>query len=312
MTAPLRPQRLRAGARIGAVSPAYWVEPERLQRATAVFEGLGYEVAAGRNIGLRDNKYAGPPEARAEDIMAMFEDPSIDCIVCARGGYGGNRVLPLLDYETIRRHPKIFVGFSDITGLLNSFAQKAGLVTFHGPVLTSFGQRSIAYNLDTFREVLSGRGDVRVASPGACRARCLRPGVARGPLLGGNLSLIVERLGTPDQIDTAGAILLIEDVDEKLHAFDRMLLQLRNSGSLDRITGLLIGELVEMRDGEVPFGKSTDEIVLDVCGDLGIPIVSNFPCGHGDCQATLPIAHELELHANPECPEVRIPTPPVT
>lgn len=312
MSARIRPGRLEDGARIGIVSPAYAPEPERLQRAVRLFEDLGYEVVPGRNIGLTDNRYAGPPAARAADITAMFEDPSVDAIVCARGGYGGNRVLPLLDFGVIRDNPKIFVGYSDITGLLVSFAQKAGLVTFHGPMLSSFGAGPAPYSLDTLRRVLSGAGDIRVASPPECLARCLKPGIGRGPLWGGNLSLLIERLGTADRIDMTGAIVLIEDIDEKLHAFDRMLLQLRNSGSLDGIAGLLVGELLEMRDGEQPFGKSTDDIILDVCGDLDVPIVSNFPCGHGRYQATLPIAHELELHADAKDPHVLIPEAPVS
>ncbi len=109
---PLRPRRLAPGARIGVVSPSYWIEPERLQRAVKVFKGQGYELVLGPSTGLRQDKFAGSPEERAADIMAMFRDPSIDAIVCARGGYGGNRVLPLLDYELIRENPKIFVGFS--------------------------------------------------------------------------------------------------------------------------------------------------------------------------------------------------------
>ena len=127
---PLRPKRLEPGARIGVVSPSYWIEPERLQRAVKVFEEQDYELVLGRSTGLRQNKYAGTPEDRAEDIMAMFADASIDAIVCARGGYGGNRVLPLLDYEVIRSNPKIFMGFSDVTGFLASMAQQSGPVSY--------------------------------------------------------------------------------------------------------------------------------------------------------------------------------------
>jgi muramoyltetrapeptide carboxypeptidase len=312
MSTMTRPARLHKGARIGIVSPAYWLEDERLELASSVFTSLGYELVAGRSTGLRLNKCAGTPAERAADIMAMFEDPSIDAIICARGGYGGNRVLPLLDYESIRRHPKIFVGYSDITGFLASFAQRAGLVSFHGPMLSSFGSRTIPYNLDTFHAVLSGKDDIRVATPAGCPANCLKPGIAAGPLLGGNLTLLIERLGTPDQVDTQGAILLLEDIDEKLYAFERMMLHLKRSGSLDGISGLVIGEMLEMGDSEVPFGKNTDEIVMDVCSDLDIPIISNFPCGHGDYQATLPIGHVVEIHARGQGSFIRIPESPVS
>lgn len=302
MTKQIKPRKLRAGARIGIVNPAYWLEPDRMQRAVNVFRNIGYEVVLGKSTGLKENQNAGSPVDRAEDIMGMFEDASIEAIICARGGYGGNRVLPLLDYDIIRNNPKIFIGYSDITGFLTSFAQKSGLVTFHGPMLTSYGKQTIQYNLDTFRQVLSGEGNIMIMSTDQCQARCLKAGTAGGPLWGGNLTLVNERLGTNDQIDTAGSILLIEDIDEKLYAFERMMLHLRNSGSLDHINGLVVGELLEMGDGKAPFGKNTDEIILDVCSDFDFPIISNFPCGHGDYQATLPISHAVEIHAtNKNC-----------
>ncbi len=306
-----KPGRLPAGARIGIVNPAYWIEPERLQRAVGVFEALGYELVLGKSTALKENQYAGSAAARAADIMAMFEDASIDAIISARGGYGSNRVLPLLDYDVIRAHPKIFIGYSDISGILSSIAQRSGLVTFHGPMLTTYGEQTIQYNLDTLQQVLSGQSNVRLASTPACKARTLKPGIARGPAWGGNLTLVINRLGTNDQIDTRGAILFLEEIDEKLYAFDRMMLHLKRSGSLDHINGLVIGEMLDMSDSKVPFGKTIDEIVLDVCGDLDIPIVSNFPCGHGDCQATLPVSHEIELNALPEDAFILIPESPV-
>ena len=307
----IRPRKLKAGARIGIVNPAYWLEADRLGRAVGVFEAQGYELVLGKSTGLKENQCAGSPAQRAEDIMAMFEDPSIDAIISARGGYGGNRVLPLLDYGLIRANPKIFVGYSDITGLLTSIAQKSGLVTFHGPMLSTYGKKTVQYNLDTLEQVLSGQDNISISSTAECQARCLKPGVTSGPLWGGNLTLVIERLGTPDQIDTAGSILLLEDIDEKLYAFERMMLHLKCSGSLNGIKGLIIGEMLEMGDSKTPFGKTTDEIVVDVCSDLEIPIISNFPCGHGDYQATLPVSHEVEIHVDENNPHILIPKSPV-
>jgi muramoyltetrapeptide carboxypeptidase len=312
VTEQIKPKRLRAGAKIGIVNPSYWLEPERMQRAVSVFEELGYEVTLGKSTALKENKCAGSPQQRADDIMAMFADVTIEAIICARGGYGSNRVLPLLDYDIIRKNPKIFIGYSDITGYLTSFAQKSGLITFHGPMLTTYSKQTVQYNLDTFHQVLSGRDDIQVGSTQACQARTLKPGIASGTMWGGNLTLVVERLGTKDQIDTRGSILFLEDIDEDLYAFDRMMLHLKNSGSLDQIRGLVIGEMLEMGDSKVPFGKSTDEIVLDVCSDLDIPVISNFPCGHGDYQATLPVSHEVEIHANGDNPRILIPESPVS
>jgi len=311
MTEQIKPRKLNAGARIGVVNPAYWLEADRLQRAVEVFKELGYEMVLGKSTGLREHQCAGSPAERAEDIMGMFEDSSIEAIICARGGYGGNRILPLLDYDIIRANPKIFIGYSDITGLLISIAQKTGLVTFHGPMLSTYGKQTLQYNLGIFHQVLSGLENIRVLSAPGCQARCLAPGIANGPLWGGNLTLVIERLGTVDQLETTGSILLLEDIDEKLYAFERMMLHLKSSGSLDQIKGLVIGEMLEMGDSKTPFGKTTDEIVLDVCGDLDIPIISNFPCGHGDYQATLPISHEVEVHADKINSHILIPASPV-
>ena len=311
MTDQIKPRKLKAGARIGIVNPSFWLAEERLQRAIKVFENLGYEVVLGKSTCLQENQCAGSPGERAEDIMAMFEDTSIEAIICARGGYGGNRVLPLLNYDIIRANPKLFVGYSDITSLLSSIAQKSGLITFHGPMLSTFGKQTIQYNLDVFHRVLSGQDMVKIESTADCPARCLKPGIASGPLWGGNLTLVIERLGTADQLDTAGSILLLEDIDEKIYAFERMMLHLKSSDSLDQIKGLVIGEMLEMRDSKTPFGKTTDEIVLDICGGLGIPIISNFPCGHGDYQATLPVSHEIEIHADEVNPHILIPESPV-
>lgn len=311
MKEQLKPRKLESGARIGIVNPAYWLEEERLQRAVDVFERLGYELVLGESTSLQENQCAGSPSQRAVDIMSMFEDRSIDAIICARGGYGGNRVLPLLNYAVIRANPKIFIGYSDITGLLISIAQRSGLVTFHGPMLSTFGKQTIQYNLDVLHQVLSGHDNIRIQSGPACRAHCLVPGVASGPLWGGNLTLLIERLATSDQVDTNGCILLLEDIDEKLYAFERMMLHLKRSGSLDGIRGLVIGEMREMGDSKTPFGKTTDEIVLDICAGLEVPIISNFPCGHGDHQVTLPISHVVEIHADVNNPHIVIPQSPV-
>jgi muramoyltetrapeptide carboxypeptidase len=307
----IRPAPLKPGATLGIVNPAYWLEEERMQRANGVFEERGYRLVHGASTTLQQDIYAGSPEARAEDIMRMFEDTSIDAIVCARGGYGGNRVLPLLDYEVIRANPKIFCGYSDVTGLLTSMAQRSGLVTFHGPMLTTYGTQTIDYNVDTFERVLSGAANIELRSTPECQARVLQNGVARGPLWGGNLTMLSVRLGTPGQIDTSGAILFIEDIDEMLYAFDREMLHLRDSGSLDAIAGLVIGEMLEMGDTKVPFGKTVDDIVLDVCAGLDVPVITNFPCGHGDYQATLPVSHEVVLDASGDDPFILIPEAPV-
>ena len=294
----LKPKSLKRGHRIGVVSPSYWLEKKGLRNAVMVFQKKGYEVQLGDSVYLKDGPFAGTPQQRANDINQMFSDPNIDAIFCARGGYGANRVLPLLDYDLIQSKPKIFMGYSDITAFLTSITQKTGLVTFHGPMLSTFKNKLVPYNLDTLVNVLSGKENIRIVEPNELKPTILKSGKAIGPLWGGNMCLLVNRLGTKNQLNTDGVILFIEDVDENLYAFDRMLFHMKEAGMFENIRGLIVGELIEMKDEIIPFGKTTDEIILDVCGDLNIPIVTNFPCGHGNYQATFPISLPVELRAD--------------
>ena len=227
----------------------------------------------------------------------MFLDPSIDAILCARGGYGANKVIPLLDYELIKRHPKIFMGYSDITAYLISITQRTELITFHGPMLASYKHGFVEYNYNQMINILSGKKGVHIIPPKTMNPHILKTGNAVGPLWGGNLTLVMNRLGTNDQIETNNSILFLEDLNEYYYSFERMLIHLQRAGVLDNIAGLIIGELINMKDEDVPFAKSTNEIVMDICGKMDFPIVTNFSCGHGTYQATLPISLPVELQA---------------
>ena len=307
----IKPSALKPNSTIGIVSPSSWLREPDLKTAVSVFENKGYKLVLGESIFLKEFTYAGTPQERANDINNMFANQDIDAIICARGGYGANRVLPLLDYDLIQANPKIFMGFSDITAFLISISQKTGLVTFHGPMLSSFKKGLVDFNFDLMEKTLFGYESVTLHPPSELESRILKPGKAEGPLWGGNMCLLINRLGTEDQLDTEGAILFIEDINEYLYAFDRMMVHMKKAGMFDNIKGLIIGELLEMKNDAEPFGKSTDEIVLDVCGDLDIPIISNFPCGHGTFQATLPISIEVELSAITASPTVTLLESPV-
>ena len=307
----IKPSALKPNATIGIVSPSSWLKEPDLKTAVSVFENKGYKLVLGESVFLKEFTYAGTPQERADDINNMFANPDIDAIICARGGYGANRVLPLLDYDLIQENPKIFMGYSDITAFLISITQKTGLITFHGPMLTSFKKRMVNYNFDLMENILVGSESVTIQSPSELPACILKSGKAKGTLWGGNMCLLINRLGTPDQLNTDGAILFIEDIDEYLYAFDRMLVHMKKAGMFENIKGLIIGELVDMKDYDDPFGKSTNEIVMDVCGDLDIPIISNFPCGHGIYQATLPISIPVQLDANSDSPSLTFLESPV-
>ncbi|RMF07457.1 MAG: LD-carboxypeptidase [Candidatus Neomarinimicrobiota bacterium] len=307
----IKPPALQPGGTIGVLSPSYWFREEYYQKTLPYLTDQGYEVVRGDTTRKQCRQYAGTPEERAREIMDFFQNPAIDAILCARGGYGANRVLPRLDYERIRQHPKIFVGYSDITAFLLSITVRTGLITFHGPMLASYKNGFVPYNMDHFLKTVSGTFPLSILPPEDLPMHVLKPGTAEGPLWGGNMSLILDRLATPDQLHPGDGILFLEDVGEYYYAFDRMLLHFRRAGLFDSIRGLIIGEMTEMKDQEVPFGRSIDEIVLDVCGDLDIPIVSNFPCGHGTYQATLPESLPVRLVADPASPMLEFLEPPV-
>ena len=302
---------LKPGCRIGVVSPSYWLKKQYMEKTSKFFQDKGYTIVMGNSNSMKWGPFAGTPQERADDIHHMFSNPKIEAIICARGGYGANRVLPLLDYNLIRDNPKIFMGYSDITAYLTSITQKTGLVTFHGPMMVSYKKGFVNYNFQTMERILNGTPDFKIESPDSLPARILKPGIAMGPLWGGNMTLLINRLGTSDSLDTDGVILFLEDLDEYLYSFERMLVQMRAAGMLENIAGLIIGELHEFKDQDVAFERNTDEIVMDICGDLDIPIVSNFPCGHGTYQATLPISIPVELYAKQQ-PYLTLLEPAVT
>ena len=299
----IKPKALHKNSTIGIVSPSYWLDGEILSLTSKYFTNLGYKLKFGKSNDLKWGPFAGLPEQRADDINDMFANSDIDAIFCARGGYGANRVLPLLDYNLIKENPKIFIGYSDITALLTSITQKTSIVTFHGPMLTTYRDSWVEYNYSLMQRVLAGEKFIKIYSPEGLETKILKHGVASGPLWGGNMCLLVNRLGTDDSLNTDGTILFLEDIDEYLYSFERMLVHMREAGMFDNIKGLIFGELKDMKDQEVKFERNIDQIILDICGDLNVPILSNFPCGHGKFQSTLPISITTEIDTkNKEMP----------
>jgi muramoyltetrapeptide carboxypeptidase len=292
----LKPRKLSAGDTVGMIVPASMVfETDLLDRGREQLEALGFRVKIGEHVKSRYGNLAGTDRERASDINAFFADDEVSAIMAFSGGWGTPRLLPYLDYENIRRHPKILIGFSDITGLLNAVHKKTGLVTFHGPNADS---RYDAYTLNAFRQVLMSlepigtlpnpqkRDDELIDREN--RIVTLREGRATGRLVGGNLSLIAATMGTPYEIDTAGAILFLEDTHEELYRIDRMLTQLWLGGKLEKIAGfafgrctdcpiegpaLSMGELLRERFGHVPsvWGLSFGHIEKKLTLPIGIP-----------------------------------------
>lgn len=279
------PPRLRRGDTVGVVAPAGAVDGEALDRGVAALEGAGLRVRLGRAVLERRDYLAGDDAARAADLHAMFAAGDVTAVLCARGGYGAGRLLPLLDVALVRRSPKAFVGHSDITFLLDDLVQRAGVVSFHGPMVSWLADNPTS--LDNLLALLQGEPPPPVEAGEVWHA-----GEAEGVIVGGCLSIVAAMLGTPYQVDTRGALLFLEDVNERPYRVDRMLTQMRQAGAFDGVAAVVFGEMpATFEDGD----PSLREVVLDVCADLDCPIVAGIPSGHGRGTLTLPFGARARL-----------------
>ncbi|MBI3304387.1 MAG: LD-carboxypeptidase [Deltaproteobacteria bacterium] len=286
-----KPPRLQRGDLIGVISPAAAVPADTLRRGCEALERLGFAVRVGPHALDRYRFLAGTDHDRARELIAMFHDPAVRAVFCSRAGYGSGRLLPLLDFPTLGQMPKIFLGYSDVTLLLNAFVQQASLICFHGPVVAGefangFSPRSLAHLLDL---LMTGTREARLAFP-----TVIREGVAEGPLLGGCLSLLVTTLGTPFALDTTGAILFIEDVGEKPYRIDRMLTQLKQAGKLDRLAGVIFAEMSGCR-GDTNDPALLLSVIADVFSDYSCPVGFGLPAGHGGENLALPLGIRVRL-----------------
>ena len=302
----LRPPRLREGDTLGLFNPSgaiYERAPYEIARET--MQALGFRVREAPNLRARYGHMAGTPAQRAADIHALFADPEVQGLLAVTGGSGANRVLPLLDYDLIARHPKFLGGFSDLTALLTAVHVKTGLVTFHSPLARSEWN---AFSIEQFKAVaVQGlahtmrnpvlAGDEPVAREG--RITTIRGGQAQGPLAGGNLAVLTSLAGTPYWPRLDGAILFLEDVNEYVYRVDRMLSTLMLSGALARVAGVVLGGFTDCAPSEGSFGTLTlDEVFEDYFGPLGVPVFRGASFGHIKRKFTLPLGVTVRMNAD--------------
>jgi muramoyltetrapeptide carboxypeptidase len=290
-----RPPLLGPGARVALVAPAGPLRgPGDLERAEANARLLGWEPVVGRHALARGCYFAGPDQARLEDLNAALADPDVDAVWCLRGGYGAMRLLPAVDFAALAGRPRPLLGYSDVTALHCGVAACVpGFVTFHGPTaraaLSPFSRASLE------RALVTGE-DPCGAAPAA---RTLRPGRAAGRLAGGNLALLAALVGTPWAPRFAGAIVVLEDVGEAIYRVDRMLRQLLLAGTFDGCAGIAFGECTDCPADCADDGSRTlDDVVAELAATLGVPAVAGVPVGHIDDQWTLPLGAAAELDAD--------------
>ncbi len=293
---PIRPPALLPGDTVGIVAPASNIDPKALAAGCAVLRKLGYVPYYLDSILERDLFFAGSVARRAGELEHMFANPEVRAVICARGGYGTNHLLPHLDLRTLLASPKPFIGYSDITTLLTWFTDH-GLVTFHGPMVTKDFALENGVDLTSWAAIL-GSASAYECDFSADEIEVLVKGEAEGILYGGCLSMLAASLGTPYEIHTEGAILFLEDVNAKPFQVDRMLMQMKLAGKFADVRGVIFGEML---DCSQPGGQdyTLQEIILRLLSDLRIPIAYGFSSGHVRCaNRVLPLGVRGRLTVN--------------
>ena len=290
----IKPPVLNEGDCIAIISPSSSEESERFDRSTEQLTSMGYKVIEGEHARDSINYFAGLDEHRAADINCFLHDNSVRALFASRGGYGCSRLLGSIDYEALKKDPKIILGGSDLTALLWAIQQKTGLVTFFGPMALQIGSKIDKFSKGMLWRALNGKLSGGFSLPPDYYPYSIHSGKARGKLIGGCLALVVSLLGTEYFGDVEGRILFLEDVGEKPFRIDRMLTQLRNAGVFEKISGLVLGEFYQCWEGEYD-SFTLEEIIRQLIPAGKMPVLAGMPFGHGAAKMTLPLGVEVEL-----------------
>ena len=273
------PQYLVRGDTIAICCPAGYMGAEKVTSCIITLQQEGYHVIVGENIGSSSNNYfSGTDEERINELQRFLDDKNIDAILCARGGYGISRIIDKLCFKKFVKHPKWIIGFSDVTVLHTYLFSNFKTVSLHASMAAAFNGAEENTNIKTMLAALLGK-----KAEYDVEANILnKVGTAKGKLIGGNLTLFTNGIGTSSDVKTNNCILFLEDLDEQLYHIDRMFVQLKRSGKLKKLAGLIIGGFTDLKDTERPFGKNIYDIVLEQVVEYNYPVCFNFPVSHGE------------------------------
>jgi muramoyltetrapeptide carboxypeptidase len=285
----LLPGRLMPGDTIGIIAPAGHFDRKKFDKGIVVLKAMGFRIIVPDDLLKKKGYLAGPDIHRASLVNRCFSDSEIKAVICARGGFGSMRILPLLDYELIKKNPKIFVGFSDISALLSAFYTKCGMVTFHGPLVTTLGDASQKTKEAMVSAFSSGTRLEMKPEMGIT----IKRGLVSAPVSGGNLTTLCHLVGTPFKPEFKGHILFLEDKGEAGYRIDRMLTQMKLAGCFDGIAGLALGSFEDCGETDELFG-----IVDSIFKEYNIPILAGFEAGHGKNNITIPMGIKAVLDAD--------------
>lgn len=293
-----RPQYLKEGDRVAIAAPARKITPDELLPAVKLLESWGLEVELPEHLYDSDNQFAGSDKTRAKLLQKLLDDPEVRAIFCARGGYGTVRIIDALDWSRFVQSPKWIVGYSDVTVLHSHIHRNTGIETLHATMaidIPADATEKPYRSTVSMKQALWG-GTMQYRSP----AHALnRDGAAEGVIVGGNLSILYSLCGSRSDIDTAGKILFIEDLDEYLYHIDRMMMNMKRSGHLSNLAGLVVGRLSNMHDNAVPFGRTAEEIVREAVEEYDYPVCFDFPAGHiGTDNVAIVMGHRIRLEVD--------------
>ncbi len=296
----IQPKPLKVGDKIGLIGPAGPTPNDKINPSVKAMEDLGLKVVLGESCRGLHGFLSGSDDLRANDINIMFKDKNIKGIFAIRGGYGSARLLDMLDYEMIKKNPKVFAGYSDITVLHNVLNQKCKLITFHTPMAGTELYKGIdCYTMDYFkRNIFNDKPLGKLENPNGQKIKTLVNGCATGKLAGGNLSLIVSSLGTRYEINTKGKILFLEDVDELPYKIDRMLLQLKQSGKFKDAAGIILGAWTDCKAKEEDKSLTLMEVFEELIKPENKPTIYNLACGHCMPTMSLPLGKKAAIDCN--------------
>lgn len=286
------PPFLKPNATIGITCPSGYVSAERVAYAVTVLEKWGFRTQIGKTVGNEFHYFSGDDATRLADLQAMLDDPNIDAILMGRGGYGLSRIIDQIDFTRFVQQPKWICGFSDITVLHSHIQAQFGIPTIHSVMCGAFKPETEQEDyILSFRKALTGGAIAYEIAP----AEHNRLGQCSAKIVGGNLAMLAHLTGSASEIDTEDKILFIEDIGEHLYHIDRMMLNLKRSGKLSKLAGLLVGSFTDIEDTERPFGQTLEQIISDKVKEYDYPVAFNFACGHDEVNNTLVLGMPYRL-----------------
>jgi len=299
----ITPEYLKKGDTIAIVSTARKITEEEIKPALQLLEKWGLNYVLGKTIGAEENQFAGSDDLRAEDFQKMLDDPKIKAIWCARGGYGTVRIIDKLDFSAFKKNPKWIIGYSDVT-VLHSHIHNFRIETLHAQMCLEIENKT-SETAESIRKILFGENyNIEIERTDSFAS----PGILNGELIGGNLSVLYSLCGSASEMNTEGKILFIEDLDEMLYHVDRMMMNLKRSGFLKNLKALIIGGMTEMKDNKVYFGKTAEEIIVDLVKEYNYPVITNFPAGHIRNNRALILGRDVELNVQSSTINVQFST----